>query len=40
MIERCKGQNEDVENPNAQNVTGQSERKGRKLMHQLWNVVY
>ncbi|XP_050264354.1 uncharacterized protein LOC126708595 isoform X2 [Quercus robur] len=27
VIERCKGRNEDVENPNAQNVTGQSERK-------------
>ncbi|KAL4604652.1 hypothetical protein ACB092_10G205700 [Castanea dentata] len=28
-IERCKGKNEDVKNPNAQNVTGQSEQKGR-----------
>nr|XP_023888978.1 uncharacterized protein LOC112001043 [Quercus suber] len=27
VIERCKGRNEDVENPNTQNVIGQSERK-------------
>ncbi|XP_065632600.1 uncharacterized protein LOC112000145 [Quercus suber] len=29
VIERCKSKNEDVENPNAQKVTGQSEQKGR-----------
>ncbi|KAM4075525.1 hypothetical protein ACB094_10G176200 [Castanea mollissima] len=29
VIERCKGKNEYVKNPNAQNVTGQSEQKGR-----------